>query len=129
MLTISQAAKILGVNKKTLMRWDEAGWLRAKRDPLNNARLYDEEVIWKVEKWYDLRRRHKEHLSKLKPIRENVDRFLPKTPLDLTTPTQLHKLEDMKKAFDDLREWEKKQKEIYEEYSGFTDRMYGQLKK
>lgn len=128
MLTVSQAAKILGVNKKTLMRWDDDGWLKAKRDPLNNARLYDEAVIRKIARWYDLRRRHREHLAKLSPIRKNVDRFLPTTPLDAVTPPKLHNGEEMKLAYSELHKWEEEMKKIYEEYGEFTDRMYGQLK-
>jgi len=39
-LTIGEAAKLLGVSEMTLRRWDEAGKLKAYRNPANNYRLY-----------------------------------------------------------------------------------------
>jgi DNA-binding transcriptional MerR regulator len=42
LLTIKQAAEILGVAEVTLLRWDSAGKFRAKRYPMSNYRLYAE---------------------------------------------------------------------------------------
>ena len=39
-VTIKEAAEILGVSSITLRRWDEAGKLKAYRNPANNYRLY-----------------------------------------------------------------------------------------
>ncbi|MBI5244212.1 MAG: MerR family DNA-binding transcriptional regulator [Elusimicrobia bacterium] len=39
-LTVSQAARMLGVDPMTLRRWDRARKLLAKRHPFNNYRLY-----------------------------------------------------------------------------------------
>jgi len=39
-LTVSAAAKILGVNPITLRRWDKAGKLKANRNPITDYRLY-----------------------------------------------------------------------------------------
>jgi excisionase family DNA binding protein len=51
MLTIGEAAKLLGVYPDTLRRWDKAGKLPAKRHPINGYRLYDRKTI------LDLRRK------------------------------------------------------------------------
>lgn len=40
MLTVAEAAELLGVSTKTLRRWDQAGKLRASRHPTNAYRLY-----------------------------------------------------------------------------------------
>lgn len=40
MITVKEAAAILGVNPETLRRWDRAGKLKAKRHPMNNYRIY-----------------------------------------------------------------------------------------
>lgn len=40
MLTISEAAELLGVSEVTLRRWDAAGKFKARRHPINSYRLY-----------------------------------------------------------------------------------------
>jgi excisionase family DNA binding protein len=39
-LTIKEAAEILGVSEMTLRRWDAAGKFPARRHPMNNYRTY-----------------------------------------------------------------------------------------
>jgi len=45
MLTISEAAKYLGVHPDTLRNWDRAGKLTAHRHPINGYRLYSMAVL------------------------------------------------------------------------------------
>jgi len=45
LLTINEAAELLGVNKMTLRRWDIAGKLKAYRNPMNKYRLYKKEEL------------------------------------------------------------------------------------
>jgi len=40
-VTIKEAAQLLGVSEPTLRRWDDAGKFRARRHPINSYRLYD----------------------------------------------------------------------------------------
>lgn len=40
LVTIKEAADLLGVAEVTLRRWDEAGKFRARRHPINGYRLY-----------------------------------------------------------------------------------------
>ena len=43
--SISDAAKILGVSKQTLRRWDKTGKFQSKRHPMNNYRIYTEDQL------------------------------------------------------------------------------------
>lgn len=40
MVTVAEAAELLGVSASTLRNWDRAGKLKAKRHPMNQYRLY-----------------------------------------------------------------------------------------
>lgn len=115
MLTIAQAAEKLKVNKKTLIRWDASGKFPAQRDTSGN-RMYDEQDILNHAQWFSLRRKHKAHNRQLTAIRKEADRFTATQPLGMDTP-KFHKFEEMKKAYDALKEWEVKSKEITKEYS------------
>jgi DNA (cytosine-5)-methyltransferase 1 len=44
-LTIKQAAELLGVCEMTLRRWDRAGKFKARRHPLNRYRIYRREDV------------------------------------------------------------------------------------
>jgi len=45
LLTVKEAASILGVTSLTLRNWDKNGKLEAGRHPLNNYRVYKREDI------------------------------------------------------------------------------------
>lgn len=40
LVTVKQAAELLGVSIQTIIRWDKNGKLKATRHPMNNYRLY-----------------------------------------------------------------------------------------
>ncbi len=128
-VTISQAAKILNLNKITLLRWDDTGLLIPEREEVSRIRVYDKARIEKIAKWFDLRKRHFDHLRKFDPIRKNLNRFIPKFPLNGNDPPGVHKFEEMKKAFADKKEWEVKLDAIEKEYIEFNDFDYGKLEK
>ena len=44
-ISISKAAKLIGVNKETLRRWDKDGKFKSSRNPINNYRVYSIERI------------------------------------------------------------------------------------
>lgn len=49
--TAQHVAMMLGIYKRTLFNWEEAGKIpKAKRDPMNNYRYYTEDDIWKLRK-------------------------------------------------------------------------------
>ena len=44
-VTIKEAADLLGVAEVTLRRWDEAGKFKAHRHPINGYRLYSRDSV------------------------------------------------------------------------------------
>jgi excisionase family DNA binding protein len=44
-LTVGQAAALIGVSPSTLRAWDQAGKLKAARNPMNRYRLYRREDL------------------------------------------------------------------------------------
>lgn len=116
-ISIAEAAKILKVSKKTLIRWDESGRYPAIRTSAGKARFYDEEDIKNHALWFEIRRKDKAHNRTLTAIRKEADRFSATVPLQLGVRTKPHKYEEMKKAYDALGNWEKVNREIHAEYS------------
>ena len=53
LITVKQAAKILGVTPLTLRNWDNSGKFQASRHPINNYRVYKlsdiENLIMEIE--------------------------------------------------------------------------------
>jgi len=49
-ITIKEAASILGVSEPTLRRWDDAGKFKARRHPINGYRLYDRAKVLAMRK-------------------------------------------------------------------------------
>jgi excisionase family DNA binding protein len=45
LLTIKEAADLLGVSKVTLRNWDKSGKLQAYRHPINGYRMYSREHL------------------------------------------------------------------------------------
>ena len=122
-IKISQAAELLEVSSRTLMRWDKEGKFPAHKEPLSKMRFYNKLDITNHAFWFKLRRRHKKHLKKLDEIRNEVDKYISTQPLDTGSNPKFHKYEDMKKAFDDLRDWKEKHKLILEDYYQLTPRF------
>lgn len=116
-ISIAEAAKKLKISKKTLIRWDESGRFPAIRTSAGEARFYDEEDIKNHALWFEIRRKHKAHNRTLTAIRKEADRFSSTVPLDPGVRVKLHKFEEMKNAYDALRDWEKISREILAEYS------------
>ncbi len=50
MITIKEAAEILGVCEMTLRRWDKLGKFKARRHPLNSYRLYARTDVMRLRK-------------------------------------------------------------------------------
>lgn len=50
LITIAEAAKLLGVSLPTMRRWDELGKFPARRHPINSYRMYLAEDVRKLRK-------------------------------------------------------------------------------
>lgn len=53
LMTIKEAAKILGVCEMTLRRWDRAGKFSPKRHPINSYRMYSRAAVMKLRRQID----------------------------------------------------------------------------
>lgn len=117
-LKISQAAKLLGVSTRTLMRWDKDGkFLADHKEKLSGIRFYDEVDVRNHVFWFELRRKHKENLRKLDKVNADLEQFRVTQPLQAGQTPKFHKYEDMKRAYDALREWKDEHDKILKEYS------------
>ena len=50
LITIAEAARLLGVSLPTLRRWDESGKFPARRHPINSYRMYLRDDVSKLRK-------------------------------------------------------------------------------
>ena len=50
LITIAEAAELLGVSQITLRRWDASGKFRARRHPINAYRMYAREDVMRLRK-------------------------------------------------------------------------------
>ncbi len=50
LITIAEAAKLLGVSLPTLRRWDGSGKFRARRHPMNGYRMYAKDDVMRLRK-------------------------------------------------------------------------------
>lgn len=50
LITIAEAARLLGVSQPTLRRWDELGKFAARRHPINAYRMYLRDEVMKLRK-------------------------------------------------------------------------------
>ncbi len=48
LLTVHEAADLLGVSAPTLRRWDALGKFKARRHPMNRYRIYREEDVLRL---------------------------------------------------------------------------------
>ena len=123
-ITSTQAAKLLGVTRRTMLRWEERKWLRSlpQRDEHGN-RIYREDHVrlakhvWN--QWINLRRYHREHLRKLPAIQREVECFIITTPLGDMGEGRMFDLREMQSAFRKMKEWQDKSRRIHDMYDQF----------
>ena len=111
-IKLSQAAQLLGVSSRTLMRWDEEGVFPAYKEPLSGAKFYEESVIKAYATLFDLERAYKSHLKKLPSISKEVKSYLPTEPLNPAKTPEPKDFKGMKKAFEDLHGWEQEHRDF-----------------
>ncbi|MDO8487761.1 MAG: MerR family transcriptional regulator [bacterium] len=121
LITIAEAAKILGVSKRTLYRWEKEGWLRVAREGLLNIRVYDRNYIETVKRLIDLNKREKLHLAKLSDIRKRSKRHMMEQdytgkPLKLMDEKDV---EEAIKVYEEEVEWDKENKRILAEWLSY----------
>ena len=121
-ITSTQAAKLLGVTRRTLLRWEERKWLKSQRDEQGNRIYRADHVrlaknVW--DQWVNIRRYHREHLRKLPAIQREVERFIVTTPLESTRDPIGSNYKEMKEAFREMEEWQRMSHWIHDQYDEF----------
>lgn len=119
-INISETAKILKVSTKTLIRWDEDGQFPAERETVSRGRIYDAAIVEKARQWLELRRKHRELLNKLGPIREELSRFIVTKPLEPLENPKMFNGEELSKAVKAMQDWEDQLEGLEKEYSRFS---------
>ena len=109
---------------KLIKRKDDEDIILKKR-----LSIYDKEGVEKLAKWFDLRKKHLNHLRKLKPIKDECQRFISTRPLDPHKPPKGHNLKDMKRAFDKMKQWQRDLDKLRKENIEFREDYYRKLKK
>ena len=106
LLTISEAAKVLGVSTKTLRRWEEKGYLVPTRR--SNIRLYEPDIIgyWNI--MLSLDKKMSNHIKLLSRLRKRLNkRYLAQGSTPIENPKFISKKEIKKfiKAFANMEAW------------------------
>lgn len=52
-LTITEAAEMIGISPKTLMRWEKCGKVKKARRDFRGWRVYEEEEVHKIRDFHD----------------------------------------------------------------------------
>lgn len=122
-LSISEAAEILGVTRKTLIRWDDADkFSPERREDVTGARVYDRS---KVEDLAKVRKNETEYRSVLKNLK-NVRSELNSYELNrkLHFPDEFRELKEREiRLLDKETELDEKKDNFLKEFFSFPDRL------
>src|SRR5690348_13220835 len=116
-IAISEAATMLGVNKKTLQRWDTSGKFPAFKEKISGTRYYAFKDIKNLALLFEIKRKHRENNKKLYDIRKEADKFSAIIPLVRGETRQAQDGESMRAAYKKLHEWKEEHKAILKSYN------------
>ena len=103
-MTISQAAKILGVNKKTLMRWDDSGRFSPTRESVSNIRVYDRAEVESLKIIRNHERRYREAIKQLRETLTALSSYARQYWLDKQEMDLSDELERLQRTYEKLNE-------------------------
>lgn len=132
LITSSEAAKILGISKRTLYRWEGEGRIRSTREGILNTRVFDNDYVEMAKKILDLDKQEEEHLKKLPNIRKQIEEhnleqeYIPGKPLKLLTEEEV---KAAMKAFDAEEEWVAEHKRLLAELISYPRDIIRELLK
>jgi DNA-binding transcriptional MerR regulator len=125
LITSSECAKELGLSRRTLMRWEEKGWLSAVTRDQQGNRLYRlHHVRWAArrhEEWENLRAFHRKHLQKLPAVQQRLGKLIHTQPLERTYDREPVDLKELQEAIRLMEEWKTMSREIDKLYSDFFE--------
>lgn len=112
-ITIGQTSKILGVSKKTLMRWDESGRFSVTREAVSNIRVYEEPQVRDLKFLRDHEERYAENIRQIR-----------KVGLELNSYHRLFLLSNKEGELLEQEEWLiEEHKKLLEEFGNFQPRI------
>lgn len=114
-ISISQAAEILRISVKTMQRWDEDDTFPAPREEVSKNRIYDEGLVREYREYLFARAKEKNHLKKLGPIIQEVERFIVTRPLAVGEKTPVFNGQELETAYKALDQWNEMEREFREE--------------
>lgn len=123
LLTINQAAAILGISTKTLRRWEELNYYVPDRAPYTNIRLYNPAMVEQWKEMLDLSRRMTEHLKKFDPIKKELDKYLVLKPLSPGERLPMMNFDEFSIASNAEDKWEEEWKRLVKEFLKYPDKM------
>lgn len=75
-INTSQAAKILGVSKKTLLRWDEAGKFSPdSREKVSRGRVYKKEDVLNLKKLQEHEEKFQKNLKEIRRVQDELNPY------------------------------------------------------
>lgn len=121
MITIGQAAKILGKTKRTLMRWHESRkFLPKAREKFLKSRLYDKEEVENLRTLLQHEKRYQTNLKQLHKIHQALNPYAQKPWLSEKEGELLKEEKKLKEEHDKLfKEFERFKPEIKRLYKQF----------
>ena len=75
MITVKQAAKILGKAKKTLIRWDKSRKFSPSRESPLKVRAYNESEVKNLKTLFHHKRRYRENLKRLREVQNALNPY------------------------------------------------------
>lgn len=132
LITSSKAAKILGISKRTLYRWEEEKRIRSQREGILNIRVYNKNYVEMVKKILDLDKKEEMHLKNLPNIKKEIEehhllqKYVPNKPLKFLNDEEISAA---MKAFDAEKNWLKKHEQILKELFSFPHEIIRELLK
>jgi len=123
LITSSEAAKIMGITRRSLLRWEEKGWITAVSRDANGNRVYHPHHLkWAAvmyERWENIRRHDRKHLRKLTPIQRRMSRLIRTQPLERTHHPEPLDFNELKEVLILMDEWRSEHKKIQKIYADF----------
>ncbi len=126
----AEAAKILGINKRTLYRWEKEGKIRSTREGVLSFRVFNKSYIEIVKRILDLNKQEKEHLKKLPRIIEEIEKYhllqeyVPGEPLKMSSEKDV---ELAMAAFDAEEKWVADHKRLLNELLSYPHYIIKEL--
>jgi len=113
MLTVSLASRKLGVSKKTLQRWSEAGFL-VPRESVTKTRLYPEKLIDIWVEAIELSKKWDAYIKKITLNHKKLNKILIIKPYKFGDPVEILTDKDVKESTRLFKEKEKLEREFKE---------------